>query len=318
MFIEKISLNQLKELNQKEFFTSSEWLSIYDNTKLFICGLFNNNKELIGCFVCYNYKRAKILKQVSVPPFMPNNALLIEDSSSNPAQKSTFNKKVMELVSDFLEEQNAANKSLLFPYGFNDLQPFIWKKYSVGVKYSYLLNLTLTEEQLLANMSAERRKNIKKAINDGLLVNQEIDLGVFKNLIVNTFERQKIKIDYLLLDRLLTQFFNSDNANALVTYDKRGNAISANLTVFNNNRAYYLFGGYDQENKHEGAGALAMWEAIKIAKTKGIKTFDFEGSMIPQVEKFFRGFGGELTPYYKVNKSSFLFRLFIKVKNILS
>jgi hypothetical protein len=30
----------------------------------------------------------------------------------------------------------------------------------------------------------------------------------------------------------------------------------------------------------------------------GFKTFDFEGSGIPAIEKFFRSFGGALTPYF--------------------
>ena len=39
------------------------------------------------------------------------------------------------------------------------------------------------------------------------------------------------------------------------------------------------------------------------AKGKGLKAFDFEGSMLPEVEKFFRGFGGDLIPYYTINKA---------------
>nr|HPR68216.1 methicillin resistance protein [Kiritimatiellia bacterium] len=47
---------------------------------------------------------------------------------------------------------------------------------------------------------------------------------------------------------------------------------------------------------------LAVWEAIRHAKEAGLETFDFEGSVIPPIERFFRGFGGRLTPYYTVNK----------------
>jgi hypothetical protein len=48
------------------------------------------------------------------------------------------------------------------------------------------------------------------------------------------------------------------------------------------------------------------------ARSKGIEVFDFEGSMIPSVEKFFRSFGGELRPYYSVNKSNFWKEVLLK------
>jgi hypothetical protein len=56
-----------------------------------------------------------------------------------------------------------------------------------------------------------------------------------------------------------------------------------------------------------------MWSAIKVAKSKGVKTFDFEGSMIPGVEKFFRGFGGELTTYFAIQKIPMAYRVAAKI-----
>jgi lipid II:glycine glycyltransferase (peptidoglycan interpeptide bridge formation enzyme) len=71
--------------------------------------------------------------------------------------------------------------------------------------------------------------------------------------------------------------------------------------VWDKDTCYYLLGGYDPERSHSGASALAMWEAIKYAKNElKLSKFDFEGSMVPAIEMFFRKFGGEITPYYSV------------------
>ena len=75
---------------------------------------------------------------------------------------------------------------------------------------------------------------------------------------------------------------------------------------------YYLLGGYDFENKHHGAGPLVIWESIKYSKEIGLKYFDFEGSMVPQIEKHFRGFGGKLTPYYRINKARLPLEILLK------
>ena len=55
-----------------------------------------------------------------------------------------------------------------------------------------------------------------------------------------------------------------------------------------------------------------MWEAIKYAKELDLKYFGFEDSMIPQVERYFRGFGGQLTLNYRKNKAKLLLEILLK------
>jgi len=57
---------------------------------------------------------------------------------------------------------------------------------------------------------------------------------------------------------------------------------------------------------------MAIVEAIKHSKELGISKFDFEGSMLPEVEKYFRGFGGNLVPYYSINKAKLPIEIALK------
>ena len=57
-----------------------------------------------------------------------------------------------------------------------------------------------------------------------------------------------------------------------------------------------------------------MWQSILHAKKLGIEVFDFEGSMLVEVEKYFREFGGELVPYYTVNKAGLPIEMLMKFK----
>ena len=68
------------------------------------------------------------------------------------------------------------------------------------------------------------------------------------------------------------------------------------MLVWNEHCAYYLMGGGDPELRSSGATSLAMWQAIQFAATVS-RIFDFEGSMIEPIERFFRGFGAVQTPY---------------------
>jgi hypothetical protein len=80
---------------------------------------------------------------------------------------------------------------------------------------------------------------------------------------------------------------------------KEGEPLGAVWIAWDEKRAYYLLGGYDHSAKSNNAVALAMWRAIQFTATDlKLPEFDFEGSAIPAVERFFRKFGGTLTPYH--------------------
>ena len=64
----------------------------------------------------------------------------------------------------------------------------------------------------------------------------------------------------------------------------------------------YLFGGFDSENKHHGAGVSCMWQSILKAKDLNLQYFDFEGSMNETIERYFREFGGDMIQYACVEK----------------
>ena len=84
--------------------------------------------------------------------------------------------------------------------------------------------------------------------------------------------------------------------------------------VFDANTCYYLLAGVNKNSGIQGVNNLLVQKSIEKAKNLGCKTFDFEGSMIKGVEKFFRSFGPELVPYYTVNKASLLLEVLLKLK----
>jgi hypothetical protein len=77
--------------------------------------------------------------------------------------------------------------------------------------------------------------------------------------------------------------------------DDQGNAHAATLLVFDERSAHYLLGGADPRHRGSGAASLLVWDAIQFAAGHS-KLFDFEGSMVEGIARFFRGFGPDLVP----------------------
>ena len=83
--------------------------------------------------------------------------------------------------------------------------------------------------------------------------------------------------------------------------DSQGRVHAAVYVAWADNTAYYLMGGSEPHLRGSGAQLLALWEAI-IFSSSVVKRFDFEGSMLPQVEHGFRGFGAKQRPYFSIAK----------------
>ncbi len=85
--------------------------------------------------------------------------------------------------------------------------------------------------------------------------------------------------------------------------DKDRKIHAAIYIIWDSNSAYYLMGGSDPDLRNSGATSLCIWEAIKFSSTV-VKKFDFEGSMIEPVERFFRAFGAKQMPYLRISKTT--------------
>jgi lipid II:glycine glycyltransferase (peptidoglycan interpeptide bridge formation enzyme) len=290
-------------------FNKVEWLKIYDD-QLNLYGIYNDNNELIGSFYFFNGKKYKQEFNIC-PPFTPHNGLFFENRAENSSNINTFNKKIIEEVSDFIHKLNSKLVVFVLPASIQETQPFTWKDITVKVKYTYHIDLSLSEDQLLANLSSEKRKSLNKAQKDVLEIEMTDDRKIVKEMIFKTFARKQISKNIKYFDRILFDFAKPGNSFSFIA-KQNGKPIAATFCVYDSKDCYYLFGGYDQESRHHGAGVSCMWKSILHAKQLGLKTFDFEGSMIPEVERYFREFGGKLIPYYEISKVQFPVNLVMK------
>lgn len=280
-------------------FNSFKWINMF-GSNISLNGIFNDNNDLIGAF--FHFKASKFgMPYIANPPFTPNNGLFFINPSTNKSNQNTFEKSVMELIADFYITLSPFFFVTSLPVGYKDTQPFSWKKFNVLPKYTYRIDLSLPENTLLENLTSEKRKSLNKAEKDNLVIRKESDLTVVYDLILKTFERQHEKISEQWLKSILFEFADTTNSIAFVAYNGE-KPIATSFCVNDKHTAYYILGGYDADNRHHGAGVSTMWNCITHARSAGLKVFDFEGSMIPDIEKYFREFGGTMTPYFAMTK----------------
>jgi len=298
-----------KDFVQKHnlFFHSPAWVNCY-GSELHQYVILNNNDEIIGCFLLYQYQKA-FLKFIISPPFTPGIALFFVNPALTVVNKNSFSKEVMSLLAQFVNDLKAHVVDVLLDENFTDAQPFIWKNFKVSPRFSYHINLNYTDEEIYERLSSEKRKSISKAEKDGLKVLPIDDHLIMIKYITASLHKGGVLSNEKILEGIIQTLAQHPQAIALqAILDGKIRAIS--VSVVDQNKCIYLFGGYDHQQPHHGAGVSCMWHSIKYAKHKGAHIFDFEGSMHPGIERYYREFGGTMFTSHQIRFTAHWLKLF--------
>jgi lipid II:glycine glycyltransferase (peptidoglycan interpeptide bridge formation enzyme) len=313
----------LKQLNNHEAFASlstqhigvfgtAKWLSIYGEA-LQVIGIYKDEHQLIGGF--YFLKTSTYgLSFIKLPPYTPHCGLFFVSENKNQSSINSFSKEIIDEVCAFITHQNPALAILAFPSNIIDLQPFIWNKYKVVPNYTYRIDLLNSMESIISNFDSKNRNVIAKAVKEGVTVEMNV---LSKQELYDFFVSSLAKTDANIYTTELKNIFLkfSDDTNSFsLSASLNGQILGNVFCVYDQNNCYYLLGGLNKQAGVGGVVNLMVQKSIEQAKGLGCKVFDFEGSMLKGVEKFFRSFGPQLVPYYTVNKAKLPLELLLKFK----
>lgn len=181
-----------------------------------------------------------------------------------------------------------------------DLKSQVLKTLDVQPSNTLVLDLTKLEVELLGEMHAKTRYNIKLAEKRGVIIEEAeaIRFDDFWQLMSETSERDNFRLhginyykNMLEVDsKYIKLYFASHN----------GNPISTGIFSFFGDTVTYLHGASSSVDRNVMAPYLLHWQIINLAKSQGYKYYDFNGvdeKRWPGVTRFKNGFGGSAVNY---------------------
>ncbi|MCC3282314.1 lipid II:glycine glycyltransferase FemX [Arthrobacter caoxuetaonis] len=160
---------------------------------------------------------------------------------------------------------------------------------TILIPRTLILDLTLSEEDLLAGMSKKHRQYIRKSGREDLdyraVTAAEIPqcLAVYKE----TAERAGFGIHE---DRYYQDIFENLGADSPVYAAFKGNDVVAFLWLSaSGHTAFELYGGMSEEGERLRANYALKWFAIREMKDRGVTRYDFNGLLNDGVSKFKTG-----------------------------
>ncbi len=168
---------------------------------------------------------------------------------------------------------------------------------------SLVLDLDHSEEDILKQMKPKGRYNIKVAEKHGVTIESSSDVDTFHHLLSSTGFRDKFGIHAKKYYKKMLEAM-PDNAELLLA-KYNGQVIAGGLFVYLDRWGIYYYGASAETHRNTMAPYLIQWEAIKEAKKRGCKHYDFlgiapddsKGHPWAGVTQFKRKFGGRMKHY---------------------
>lgn len=180
-------------------------------------------------------------------------------------------------------------------------------------KYTFVLDLTKSEEELLKNMHPKTRYNIRVAEKKGVKITEDNSNKAFTEYLKLTKEtttRQKFYAHSERYHQLMWETLKVLNPEGLTAHLFEAiynNEILVAWIIFVlGDTLYYPYGASSSNYREVMASNLMMWEVIKFGKNLGLKKFDMWGALglNPDTKdpwygfhRFKEGYGGKLTEF---------------------
>ncbi len=172
-----------------------------------------------------------------------------------------------------------------------------------------LINLAPTEEEIFKHFSEAKRRAVRRAQKNHIVVRQSRDI----NTLIRTKNTSTGFLGFITTYGItkLWRAFSPKRCTILLAYSAKSNSLPLGcvLLLFWDKIAYYWIAGATKEGKKLFVPTLLVWESLRIAKKHGALQFDFVGAWDERLPKknlewkgftkFKEGFGGS-AKYYPI------------------
>lgn len=259
----------------------------------------------------YYLKKKLGMDWITLPPYTQYGGPFFQYPETHGMKNSSLLGFEMEMIGQL---QKQLPDSRFFKISMRPNQkyhlPWQWLGYTESVQYTYLFPSDMCMHDVRMSYKNKLRVNLAKA-KESVEVRVINDAELLYDLMGYVFKKRNKKNPYpkQQLQNLYANLAPLGQAQILAAFELKTNQpVAATLIAQDQNQMHCIISGQNNQYKDARAMNLLFDTMIEQALNQG-KTLDLEGSMIPNIEHFFRSLGGVLTPYSVISKASPLLRI---------
>jgi hypothetical protein len=295
------------DLSTMSIFHTPNWLNAVCGENWDVCIKLDNRGELLA-YMPYHFEKTTSGINLKMPPLTPFLGPTIIDRALSNFLRNTNDNNITNFLFSQLPSWNRYNQSWHFSSS-NLLLPIAQKKnFLMFPKFTYFLKSTTSYSAFFNSTEGKQRNSIRSGLKN-IRVSDEFLPNVLLKLIKTTFKKKGLNLPYSedIFFRVCELVETNKSGYILTSYDTKGQLVAGGLFVTDKQTTYYLAGGVDTSTNSQGAMSVIIHDAI-VKSLAEVKNFDFEGSILPGVEDFFRSFGTERRLFFTIQSHNPSFR----------
>lgn len=297
-----------------ELFCQQTYVPIYSKPWWMdaVCGpeswdvwLYESGDNILAAMPYYMERRGAEgrYRYITKAPLTQHNGIIFAENTKRKAPKEAeFQEKVIRQACAYIKGLSLDVYEQQYAPTFQNWSPFSWENYTCLLRYTYMIEDTSDMEKIWAGLAPSYRNEILKG-NRCSSVSMEITPDRFYDEHEKVFAKQGRPCPFSreFWHRFYAACRDHNAGQMFCATDEAGNILSLLYLVWDERSVYHLLGGYMPEFSKTQAYPALVYHGIQVAHKKGL-IYDFEGSMLPQVQRSFRQFGGVPKPYYRIRK----------------
>jgi hypothetical protein len=247
----------------------------------------------------YAHRRRFGLETITQPPFTQTLGPWLATGDGKYARRLENENRVLGELIQGLPPFDVFRQS--FAVSLTNWLPFYWAGFQATVRYTYRIEDLSDLDRVQSDFQEHVRRSIRKARRTVEVV-PDGPLDELVRLDAQTYARRGRRQPDALIRRIDAACAARGARRILAAVDARGRTHATLLVVWDDRTMYALVNARDAELQDSGANSLLYWEGMRLAAQVS-RVFDFEGSMVEPIARFFRAFGGRQVPYLRVTKA---------------
>ncbi len=244
------------------------------------------------------------IKRITKPPLTQTNGLIISypKDPQSIAKRQSYVEEIANAAMDFIEGLGLDIYEQQFQYYYKNFLPFFWRFYNVIPRVTYVIEDTSDMEKVDAGISSKYKNMIRKG-EKNIDHFGSIGADTFYTEHEKIFARQDLPVPFSREQfiRVYNAAYEHEAGEALAAFDADGNVLSLSFLLWDEESLFLDAGGPIPEHSRLQTYDALVHKAIEKAHDLG-KKFDFEGSVVKQINHSFREYGGTPVEYYRFRK----------------
>ena len=297
-------------------FSQSWWLDIVCGPDHWDVILIRNEDDILASFPYFHVKSKYNLEIITMPVLTQKMGIYIKypenltTSARLILEKSIFNEIIDNLPSyDYFD--------VTLDHKYLNWLPFYWRGFRQTTQYTYQVEDLSNMEAVFKNFGSGKKNDIKKAadlVSVGFDMSPQSFIGYYQE----SLKKQNKELSYseALFIQLCSEALNRKQGEIICAIDREENIHGAIFYVWDNECIYNLVTAFDPDYRSSGASSFLFFQIMKKFSAQNLK-FDFEGSMMENIEQSYNRFGTVQKMYFRIfRENSKKYRLIKGLKEL--